>query len=166
MRYASGRAGRGLGAYSGKHLEITPDTPTSTEVDELTKSLLSTVTKTLTKPVCFTLTPFDVRSEIVRTQESAVGNWIADVLLHAYSEMIEDTAPDSEAERGHGNGHSTAFDKEGAPSPRDRRQADCTIICGGTLRGDSQYGPGKITLGDILEILPFEDPAVCLEVSH
>jgi 5'-nucleotidase len=28
--------------------------------------------------------------------------------------------------------------------------ADAVIICGGTLRGDSQYGPGKITLGDIL----------------
>jgi 5'-nucleotidase len=63
--------------------------------------------------------------------------------------------------------------------------ADGTFICAGTLRGDSQYGPGQstmqqkylfhslnqeiwigqITLGDILEILPFEDPMVVLEVD-
>ena len=42
--------------------------------------------------------------------------------------------------------------------------ADACIICGGTLRGDSQYGPGKIGLGDILEIFPFDDAVVCLEV--
>ena len=57
------------------------------------------------------------------------------------------------------------------------------LICGGTLRGDSVYGPGmfpgpkpkamgsskatgEITLGDILAILPFEDPIVpdCVRV--
>lgn len=29
------------------------------------------------------------------------------------------------------------------------------MICGGTLRGDSQYGPGKIGLGDILGTFAF-----------
>jgi len=33
------------------------------------------------------------------------------------------------------------------------------------LRGDSVYGPGLLTLGDVLEILPFEDPLVVLEIS-
>lgn len=64
-------------------------------------------------------------------------------------------------------------------------RADAVIICGGTMRGDSVYPPGKssafvvpvrltglsslllgkITLGDLLEIMPFDDPVVCLEVS-
>jgi 5'-nucleotidase len=60
--------------------------------------------------------------------------------------------------------------------------SDGVIISAGTLRGDSVYPPGKrlplvarltptevvegeITLGDILEILPFEDPTVVLELD-
>ena len=39
------------------------------------------------------------------------------------------------------------------------------LICGGTIRGDSIYGPGVITMGDILEILPFEDAILVLEVD-
>ncbi len=35
-------------------------------------------------------------------------------------------------------------DGDGVPDlPEDRRRADCALICGGTLRGDSQYGPGE-----------------------
>lgn len=36
------------------------------------------------------ITPFDARSEVVRTRESALGNWTADVLLHAYDESLFD----------------------------------------------------------------------------
>lgn len=60
--------------------------------------------------------------------------------------------------------------------------SDGVFLCAGTLRGDSVYGPGRhqeldnhrfpltflsgnITLGDILEILPFEDPIVVLELD-
>jgi 5'-nucleotidase len=60
--------------------------------------------------------------------------------------------------------------------------ADGVLICGGTLRGDSVYGPGtslspkpkamgsleasgEVTLGDIMEILPFEDPIVVIEMD-
>lgn len=64
-----------------------------------------------------------------------------------------------------------------------RGGSDAVLICAGTLRGDTVYGPGKykkmhsvmeqttyliqgnITLGDILEILPFEDPIVVLELD-
>jgi len=42
---------------------------------------------------------------------------------------------------------------------------DGVFICAGTLRGDSTYGPGFVTLGDILEILPFEDPLVVIELD-
>lgn len=59
---------------------------------------------------------------------------------------------------------------------------DAVFICAGTLRGDTVYGPGNcvssyllrktylhdlgvITLGEILEILPFEDPIVVIEMD-
>lgn len=106
--------------------------------------MLSSVSEALTKPVCFTLTPFDARSEVVRTQESGLGNWIADVLRHAYAESIVQ-----------------AKDKEGGLGDEYEGDADAAILCGGTLRGDSQYGPGKISLGDILGELP-EAMSACI----
>ncbi|CAB4398555.1 unnamed protein product [Rhizophagus irregularis] len=42
---------------------------------------------------------------------------------------------------------------------------DCSILCGGTIRSDSVYGPGKITLGDLLEIFPFEDTVVVIRIT-
>ncbi|WWC91447.1 uncharacterized protein L201_006393 [Kwoniella dendrophila CBS 6074] len=128
-----------ISSLTGKHLYVLPSSPSSESFDSMVKDLLASVSEAIQKPVCFTLAPFDARSEIVRTQENGLGNWIADVLMHAYAESLLD--------KNKSNGD------------------DAVIICGGTLRGDSQYGPGKITLGDILEILPFEDPVVCIEVD-
>jgi len=87
---------------------------------------------------------------------SALGNWFADVLRPVY--------------------HDALCMKSGGDS-------NGVLICSGTLRKDSVYGPGmfpgpklkamgslkdtgEITLGDILEILPFEDPIVpdCIRV--
>jgi len=110
---------------SGKHLEITPETPTAPEIDALVKSLLSTVSESLCKPVCFTLTPFDVRSEKVRTEETAIGNWVADILMHAYAERLQEA------------------DKQEGASEVGSGEADAVIICGGTFRGDSLYPAGK-----------------------
>lgn len=59
---------------------------------------------------------------------------------------------------------------------------DAVFLCAGALRGDSVYGPGElgyflrnttvlmnsegnIMLGDIMEILPFEDSIVVLELD-
>ena len=86
--------------------------------------------------------------------KSAAGNWFADVLLHAYDEAL--------CMKGLGG-------------------ADAVLICAGCLRGDSVYGPGMfswfgpitwmlssagvVTLGDIIEVLPFDDSIVVLEVS-
>lgn len=88
--------------------------------------------------------------------QSAAGNWFADILRHSYDDAL--------CMKGCGG-------------------ADGVFICAGTLRGDSIYGPGmlyasyilgrvakhettgNITLGDILEILPFEDSIVVLELD-
>lgn len=140
---------RTITALTGKHNYVLPSSASSPEVDKLVNSLLNTVSKTLNKSVCYSLTTFDARSEIIRTRESSLGNWAADVLLHAYDESLAE-------------GGQVEFEKSGR---KETGGADCVIICGGTLRGDSQYGPGTITLGDILEIFPFDDAVVCLEID-
>jgi 5'-nucleotidase len=78
---------------------------------------------------------------VVRTKETGLGNWVADVLVHAYAESL--------LEKDSGGADGAA--KDGAKgSKRSFSGVDAVIICGGTIRGDSQYGPGSITLGDIL----------------
>lgn len=124
-------------------------------MDDMLSELLSSVEGTLQKPVCFTLTPFDARSEIVRTRETGLGNWVADVLMHAYAEsLIEGGNQDFfEKQKKDNNGEVTPKATAANVTNELRKRkggADAVIICGGTLRGDSQYGPGKITLGDIL----------------
>ncbi|KAF9630964.1 5'-nucleotidase [Lasiodiplodia theobromae] len=43
--------------------------------------------------------------------------------------------------------------------------ADCCIISSGTMRGDQVYAAGVLTVGDIRNCLPFEDPTVVIRVS-
>ncbi|KAI0928269.1 hypothetical protein AcW1_005566 [Taiwanofungus camphoratus] len=120
----------------GKRHSTKPGSKKSAQIAKLLESILSSVSDALKKPVCNTLVELDLRSELIRTKETASANWFADVLRHAY-----DDAPQM------GGG------------------SDGVFICAGTLRGDSVYGPGNVTLGDILEILPFEDPIVALELD-
>lgn len=164
-----------VSSLTGKHHYILPSSPSSKPVEELLKSLLHSVEGTLGKPVCFTLSAFDARSELVRTQETGLGNWIADVLMHAYAEsliegggsdMFEKKSASEQNKKGEAavgdHDHNNGNDPDGVKTPKKRVTkdvdvlrrakggADAVIICGGTLRGDSQYGPGQITLGDIL----------------
>lgn len=96
--------------------------------------LLESISGTMSKPVCLLEKVLDCRSELVRTEEvslnfvscillisvqSAAGNWFADLLFHAYDDAL--------CMQGKGG-------------------ADAVFICGGTIRGDSKYGPGMIPL--------------------
>ena len=110
----------------------------SQQIADLLKDVVEHLSKALKAPLCKTDVELDCRSDLVRTVESPIGNWFADVLRHAYDEAL--------CLRGCGG-------------------SDGVLICGGTIRGDSTYGPGLVTLGDILEILPFEDPIIVLEVD-
>ncbi|EKM55738.1 uncharacterized protein PHACADRAFT_95531 [Phanerochaete carnosa HHB-10118-sp] len=125
-------------SIQGKRHRTQPGSQSSERMTKLLEGLLQSVSKTLKAPVCKTEVELDCRSAKVRIQESASGNWFADVLRHAYD--------DSLCLKGY-NGTNGVF------------------ICGGTIRGDSVYGPGVVTLGDILEILPFEDPIIVLEID-
>ncbi|KAI0637232.1 Metallo-dependent phosphatase-like protein [Trametes polyzona] len=122
----------------GKHHETKPGSKKSERVAKLLENLLSSVSSALKAPVCKTEVELDLRSSIIRVQETAAANWFADVLRHAYDDALC-------LQTGGGS--------------------DGVFICAGTLRGDSIYGPGLVTLGDILEILPFEDPIVVLELD-
>ncbi|EMD38646.1 hypothetical protein CERSUDRAFT_113824 [Gelatoporia subvermispora B] len=120
----------------GKHHETKPGSRKSERIAKLLESLLSSVSDALKAPVCKSAAELDLRSALIRTQETAAANWFADVLRHAYDD-----------------------------APTMQGGADGVFICAGTLRGDSIYGPGLISLGDILEILPFEDPVIVLELD-
>ncbi|THH05733.1 hypothetical protein EW145_g4582 [Phellinidium pouzarii] len=122
----------------GKRLETQPESPSSQRLKDILSKILDSVSDTMKKPVCKASAPLDLRSELIRTAESASGDWFADVIRHAYDDAL------------------CAMGREGA---------DAVLLCAGALRGDSIYGPGNITLGDILEILPFEDSIVILELD-
>ncbi|TDL27236.1 Metallo-dependent phosphatase [Rickenella mellea] len=127
-----------VSAIRGKRHQVQSDYKSSQPLKEILSMLLSSVSKTLKAPVCITDAIIDVRSQFIRTAESAAGNLFADIVRRAYDDALCMS----------GNGGS-----------------DGVLLCAGTFRGDSIYGPGKITLGDIMEILPFEDPIVVLEVD-
>lgn len=110
--------------------EVRPD-PNMQAIIERVTSKVGRVTK---KPLCITKTPFDCRSDKVRLEESAIGNFFTDIMREAYSGSAAGVT------------------------------AEIGLSCGGTIRGDSIYGPGEITLGDVLDILPFEDPIVLIEL--
>ncbi|KAJ9478434.1 5'-nucleotidase [Pseudozyma hubeiensis] len=133
-----------------KRYRASPTDPSSPELKSMLDDLLAKISKSTSQSVAYTLTPWDVRSEKVRTDESAFGNFVADVLMNSYEEVLRERD-----NRGELN--------ENRPS--HAREVDCAIICGGSLRGDQTYGPGKIALSDVLEILPFEDAVVCKELK-
>ena len=127
-----------------------PSDPTLPELKEHIDELMERVDNATGQPVAFTLTPLDCRMGQVRTEESATGDLIADILMHSYDEALRER------------------DRRGELSesrPEGDREVDMALICGGSLRGDSVFGPGTIALRDILSIMPFEDAVVVKELK-
>ncbi|MBI4455123.1 MAG: 5'-nucleotidase C-terminal domain-containing protein [Acidobacteria bacterium] len=52
-----------------------------------------------------------------------------------------------------------------ADTYRKATGADVALVNGGSIRSNTAFGPGILTQGDILSILPFENPMVKVEVS-
>ncbi|KAF9001947.1 Metallo-dependent phosphatase-like protein [Cyathus striatus] len=104
-----------IGKITGTRHTTRPGSRSSEPLSRILKTLLSSVSSTLKAPVCKTNLVLDVRSQIIRTQETGSANWFADVIKHAYDEAL--------CMKGCGG-------------------ADGVLICAGTLRGDSEYGPG------------------------
>ncbi|TFY65463.1 hypothetical protein EVG20_g5580 [Dentipellis fragilis] len=123
---------------TGKRHRIIPGMRSSEDLKKILGTILDSVSSSLKAPLCKLTSELDVRSEYIRVEESASGDWFADILRHTYDDAL--------CMKGYGG-------------------ADGVLICAGMLRGDSVYGPGYLTLGDLLEILPFEDPLVVIEVD-
>ncbi|KAL4401279.1 hydrolase [Malassezia pachydermatis] len=126
-----------------------PNDESLPELHELLDQLMQRVTKATEQPVAITLNEWDLRSEKVRTKESGIGDLISDILLMAMERMLR----------------RKSHPKCSKILQNDYRMADCALICGGSLRSDSVFGPGKITLGNLMEIMPFEDPIVVKELT-
>ncbi|KAF8797843.1 flagellar associated protein [Phlegmacium glaucopus] len=125
-------------SITGKRHIVLPGSKSSQPMSSLLKTLLLSVSSTLKAPVCTTTTMIDVRSYFIRVTESPVANFVADIIRYAYDDAL--------CMKGSGG-------------------SDGVLLCAGTFRGDSTYGPGLVTMGDILEILPFEDAVVVLEID-
>ncbi|KAF8601706.1 Metallo-dependent phosphatase [Ceratobasidium sp. AG-I] len=117
------------------HEDLGSSSSMQTIVDHLSKEHF----ESLNKPICRIETQLNVQEAVVRKQESAVGNWIADILFHAYDD--------------------THIIKEYGGSP------DGVIITGGTIRGNRLMEPGLLTRKDIIGFLPFATSIVVLEVD-
>lgn len=82
---------------TGRRHQTTPDLPSSKKMTDLLASVLTDVSSSLTTPVCYTLEEWDVRSEIVRTDEVRIPIPAADILL---SESFDCHNYDSEFSNG------------------------------------------------------------------
>ncbi|CAG8461109.1 11978_t:CDS:2, partial [Acaulospora morrowiae] len=114
--------------------EITSDILEDPHFVDLIKSSTSSIAAQMSKPIAYTITAWDCRSTMLRTQETAFGNFVADLMLYAYQPCVP-------------------------------YNIDCSLVCGGSIRSDCIYPPGEITVGDLLEIFPFEDPSVVIRIS-
>ncbi|KAF8906004.1 Metallo-dependent phosphatase-like protein [Gymnopilus junonius] len=127
-----------ISEITGKRHIVEPTYRKSQPVSKLLKVLLGSVSCALKSPVCRAAVTLDVHSSHIRVQESAVTNWFADIGRHVYDDAL---------------------------CIKGRGGSDGVLFCAGTFRGDSVYGPGVVTMGDTLEILPFQDPIVVLEID-
>lgn len=105
-----------------------PSDPTLPELKEHIDQLMESVDKATGQPVAFTLTPLDCRMGQVRTEESATGNLISDILMHSYEDALREKV-------------RTGVLKD--ERPEGMRQVDMTLMCGGSIRGDAVFGPGS-----------------------
>lgn len=133
-----------------KRHKTLPTDKTLPELKAHIDELMSRVDQATGQPVAFALTPLDCRMDKVRTEEAGVGNFVADILLHSYEEALHERDRRGEFVERRGD---------------EEREVDMALICGGSLRGDSVFGPGLVALRDILTIMPFEDAVIVRQLK-
>ncbi|KDN48501.1 Metallo-dependent phosphatase [Tilletiaria anomala UBC 951] len=137
-----------------------PLQPLKQELD----TLMQRISLATDQPVANSLTAWDCRSEYIRTEENAFGDFCADIILHAYDDALRGQEQRGELAPARTSTMSSSAGTASSAGPSPRR-VDLALLCGGAIRGDSIYGPGPISLRDILEILPFDDPIIVKELS-
>ena len=98
------------------------------EITQMVNAAMDNFNKSLGIVIGTSTTAWDATSSSSRTEETGLGNYLADILRMYYG-------------------------------------TDFALLAGGTIRSDSVYGPGDITVGDVLNILPFQDPSVVIKVT-
>ncbi|OZJ04273.1 hypothetical protein BZG36_02569 [Bifiguratus adelaidae] len=114
--------------------DATSNIPEDEEAGKIVETISEKVTSKTKRSIGYTHTPWEGRSQRMRTEETNLGDFAADLMLHSYTSTLE----------------------EGV---------DFALCCGGTFRSDSVLGPGEITIADIMNIFPFEDPIVVIRLS-
>lgn len=114
--------------FTFKRFNITSDIQPDEEMEQIVHEASAEMEKLKTKTLGETGSVWDCLAETVRTKESAVGNFVTDLMRETY-------------------------------------QCDVALLQGGTIRSNDTYGPGKLTMGDIMQIFPFVDPTVVFEIK-
>ena len=120
-----------VGSRAIFHLErfdITSDTPMDEDMEKIVHESSAEMETLKNKPLGETETVWDCTALTVRTKESAVANFVCDLMRETY-------------------------------------ECDVAFLQGGTIRSNDTYGPGHITMGDIMKIFPFVDPTVVFEIQ-
>jgi len=109
-----------ISRITGKRHQITPNLRSCLNLRKVLDNILESVSASLKAPLCKLAAQLDLRSHLIRTQESAGADWFADILRHTYDDAL--------CMKGIQGG------------------VDGVFISAGMLRGDSVYGPGMIYL--------------------
>ena len=94
--------------------EVVHTVPEDPATLDLMDHLFASLKAKLEKPIGYSSVTLDSRFTTVRTRESNLGNFVADLMRYYYG-------------------------------------ADCSIMVGGTIRGDVMYPPGVLRLKDIMD---------------
>ncbi|KAJ3576504.1 hypothetical protein NP233_g387 [Leucocoprinus birnbaumii] len=121
----------------GKRIVVKGDTPVDVKMREVVDEELRKIGIAKTNgPVAITKT--EVNTRLARRGESPIGNWFADCLKHSYDQALANL------------GYSTV---------------DGVLMNAGGMRGSTFKPDDKITLGDLMDLLPQPDPMVVIEVT-
>ncbi|KAH8107089.1 Metallo-dependent phosphatase [Cristinia sonorae] len=123
-----------IASIKGKRCITSGDLADDQDMVDTIQSQFANINASLPMPICFTEVDLPLVS---RTEESVLGNWIADCLKPVYDDVLRST---------------------------QRNPVDGVLILTGDIRGGN-YPKGPLTLENLLEIVPYGDSMIVLEIS-
>ncbi|CAO3601047.1 unnamed protein product [Absidia cylindrospora] len=119
---------------TAEHKWVTSSLVPDPAMESIVAEVAHLVSSKTQRAIGYTMIPLDGRSTTIRTQETNMGNFTADLMLAAYSTL--NTSPPTIA-----------------------------LCCGGTIRNDRLLDVGPITMGDVMQAFPFQDPVVVIRLT-
>ncbi|ORZ07202.1 Metallo-dependent phosphatase-like protein [Absidia repens] len=121
---------------TAEHKWVTSSLVPDPAMESIVAEVAHLVSSKTQRAIGYTTVPLDGRSTTVRTQETNMGNLTADLMLAAYSTLTAKPSPPTIA-----------------------------LCCGGTIRNDRLVEVGPITMGDVMQAFPFQDPVVVIRLT-